>query len=460
MIQLMRSAMFLVSALFLFSQAFAQKASTKGWQNLFNGKDLNGWKKVAGDAPYTVEGDAIVGTTVAKSPNTFLVTEKEYGDYILELDAKIEGTNSGIQTRSHFDAAANNGKGRVYGRQIEFDPTERKWSGGVYDEARRKWLYPLELNPSAREAFKVGEYNHIKIENIGNTIKTWVNNIPVSYVIDTIDKKGFIGLQVHSINKDEDVGKKVYFKNIKIKTSDLKPEPFPSGVYVVNYTPNTLSEYEKTNGWKLLFDGKTANGWRSAKGETFPAKGWDIRNGMISVLADKGAESGNGGDIVTVDQYSAFDLSFEFKLTPGANSGVKYFVTLKEKSAGSAIGLEFQVLDDELHPDAKLGRDGNRTIGSLYDLITSKKQARFLRPIGEWNNGRVVVYPDNRVEHYLNGVKVLEYVRGSKEFRDLVAISKYKNWENFGEAAQGHILLQDHGDDVSFRSIKIRTLNK
>ena len=152
-------------------------------------------------------------------------------------------------------------------------------------------------------------------------------------------------------------------------------------------------------------------------------------------------------------------ISFDFKLTPGANSGVKYFVTLQEKVVnGSAIGLEYQLLDDSLHPDAKLGRDGDRTLSSLYDLITANKQKRYIHPIGEWNTGRIVVYPDNRVEHYLNGVKVLEYIRGSQHYRDLVAVSKYHVWTNFGEAKQGHILLQDHGNEVSFKSIKIKPL--
>ncbi|MCX2431137.1 3-keto-disaccharide hydrolase [Pedobacter sp. GR22-10] len=441
---------------FISLSAAAQKTKP-----LFDGKTLTGWKAVAGAAPYKAENGMIVGTMTKDTPNSFLITEKEFGDFILELDVKLEGdnTNSGIQTRSHIKPEGNRGKGLVYGRQVEIDPTARAWTGGIYDEARRLWLYPLELNPAARSLYKKNEFNHYRIECMGNETKTWVNGKPVAYVIDTLDQSGFIGLQVHSIgNNLENDGKKVYFKNINIQTENLKPKAFPKGIYTVNLNPNSLSAYERSEGYQLLFDGKSSNGWVGAHQTTFPEKGWKIENGIISVEPSGGAESTNGGDIVTKAEYAAFDLSFEFRLTPGANSGLKYFVTLNEKSKGSAIGLEYQVLDDELHPDAKLGRDGNRTLASLYDLITAKKEARYLRPIGSWNNARLVVYPDKKVEHYLNGVKVLEYVRGSEEFRKLVAISKYKDWENFGEAPKGHILLQDHGNKVDFRTIKIKTL--
>lgn len=431
-----------------------------GYTSLFDGKTLMGWKKLAGNAEYSAANGVITGTAVLNSGNTFLVTEKEYGDFILELDVMTESnqTNSGVQLRSHYNPAGHEGKGLVYGRQCEVDPSGRKWTGGIYDEGRRDWLYPMELNAKAKVDWKPGVYNHIKVECIGNATKTWINGAATAYVVDTVDAKGFIGLQVHAINDAGQAGKKIYFKNIQIKTTNLKPQPFAKDIYVVNLVPNVLSAYEKQNGWKLLFDGKSNAGWRSATSMQFPAKGWKVADGMISVIGSAGGEAANGGDIITNNQFKAFDLSFEFRMVTGANSGVKYFVTLSEKTVGSAIGLEYQVLDDAVHPDAKLGRDGDRTLASLYDLIPAKKQARFVHPVGAWNIGRIVVYPNNHVEHYLNGIKVLEYDRGSKEYRDLVALSKYKIWKGFGEAAQGHLLLQDHGFDVNYRNIKIKAL--
>ena len=228
-------------------------------------------------------------------------------------------------------------------------------------------------------------------------------------------------------------------------------------------TPNTLTNKEKKGGWKLLFDGRTTTGWRGAYKDKFPDKGWDVKDGLLTIQQSDGKESAAFGDIVTEAEYSDFDLMFDFQLTEGANSGLKYFVVEHQpKPKGSAFGLEFQVLDDDKHPDAKLGRDGNRTVGSLYDLIpASGKKAN---PIGEWNTGRVVS-KGMHVEHYLNGKKVVEYERGGPAFREAVAKSKYKAPDynangRFGEATKGHILLQDHGNKVAYRNIKIKALDQ
>lgn len=201
--------------LFISLSAIAQPP--KGWTNLFNGKDLTGWKTLGGKATFTAEDGAIVATTVANTKNTFLTTEKEYGDFVLELDIYVEDEegNSGVQTRSHYDATALSGEGKVYGRQCEVDPTWRRWTGGIYDEGRREWLYPMQLNAAAQYAYKPKQYNHYKIECIGNEMKTWVNGIAAAYVVDTIDAKGFIGLQAHSVAESR-AGKKIFFKNIYI----------------------------------------------------------------------------------------------------------------------------------------------------------------------------------------------------------------------------------------------------
>jgi hypothetical protein len=219
--------------------------------------------------------------------------------------------------------------------------------------------------------------------------------------------------------------------------------------------PNTLTDKEKKEGWKLLFDGKTMSGWRGAYMDSLPRKGWEVKDGMLIVRESGGGEAAFGGDIVTIDQYSSFELSLEFKLTEGANSGIKYFVTEQQpKTPGSAIGLEYQILDDAKHPDAKLGINGNRTLASLYDVMPAHDKK--VNPIGEWNHARIVV-KGKHVEHWLNGVKVLQFERGGKEFLAHKAESKFKNRPDFGEAPRGHILLQDHGNQVFYRNIKIRT---
>lgn len=421
-----------------------------GWTNLFNGKDLTGWKQLNGEAKYTVEDGMIVGTTVLNTPNSFLCTEKNYSDFVFEVELLVEeNMNSGIQFRSNSFPDHNNG--RVHGYQCEVDPSERAWSAGIYDEARRGWLYPVVLNPDAHSALKMGEWNKYRIECIGNSLRTWLNEIPVSHVIDDMTSEGFVALQVHGIGtKKESEGHQIKWRNIRIKTENLKPAP-QEGIYIENLIINNLSEGEKEQGFKLLFDGTSTDQWINAKTGKFPENGWEVSEGVLSVLNNVESPE-RGGSIITKEEFGPFELKFDFKLTEGANSGLKYGIG----NNGRELGLEYQILDDEKHPDAKQGVVGNRTIASLYDLIPSEKEKRFLKKIGEWNRGRVIVYPCGTVQHWLNGRKVVEYERGSNIYKALVARSKYAKHEGFGLAEKGPILLQDHSDHVSFRSIKIK----
>ena len=207
-----------------------------------------------------------------------------------------------------------------------------------------------------------------------------------------------------------------------------------------------------------MWDGKTSDGWRSAKGPDFPKGGWEIKNGELIINETGGGESKAAGDIITREKFSDFELSVDFKITPGANSGIKIFVDPSiNKGEGSAIGPEFQVLDDDRHPDAKLGRDGNRTIGSLYDLITAPATKR-VNPPGGWNNARILS-DGKHVTYWLNGVKTVEFERGSEDWESSWPSASSK-WTGFGELPEGHILLQDHGNTVAYRNIKIRDFSK
>jgi len=300
----------------------------------------------------------------------------------------------------------------------------------------------------------IGTY---RIEAIGDTLKTWINGVPASNLVDDQTASGFIGLQVHSINSDQKEGTEIIWKNIRILTDSLDNYAQKSPLPLVDQK-NQLTKNESDQGWKMLWDGETTEGWKSARSDSFPEKGWVIENGVLTVLHSGGEESTAGGDIVTTEKYSNFELMLDFKLTEGANSGIKYYVdTELNQGPGSSIGLEYQILDDEKHPDAKLGNhEGSRTVASLYDLIQADVN-KPIHPIGEWNTAHIIS-KNNQVEHYLNGAKVLEYERKSDTYRKLVSESKYVTWPNFGELDSGQILLQDHGDRVSFKNVKIKPL--
>jgi len=218
--------------------------------------------------------------------------------------------------------------------------------------------------------------------------------------------------------------------------------------------PNTLSPQEKKAGWRLLFDGKTTKGWRGFKSDTMPDGGWLVGDGMLRRVA--GGEK--VGDIVTIEQFESFELMLEWRIPPAGNSGIKYPVDESMVTSGrSGLGFEYQILDNAGHPDAKQGKGGNRTSGALYDLIAPKVDV--VREPGRWNESKILIH-GSQVEHWLNGKKLLEFELGSPALKALIGESKYKAIPRFGEIRKGHILLQDHGDGVDFRNIKVRLPQK
>jgi hypothetical protein len=464
-----RTVFITASATALLALAPVTPCAGLDWHSLNPDRSLEGWSVRGGKAEFTVAGQEIVGRSVLGSPNSFLITAATFGDFILEYDAKVDSRlNSGVMVRA--ERRPDYRDGVVFGYQVEIDSSARAWSGGIYDEQRREWLNTLAGNPQARAAFKVGEWNHFRVEALGNRIRTFVNGVAAANLIDDMTARGFIGLQVHSVDEGPKLaGLEARFRSIRILTQDVAAAatPLNPAADEYNYIPNRLTEVQVAQGWRLLWDGTSTNGWRGATLSGFPVHGWTVRDGVLSVEAAAGGESTNGGDIITREEFANFELELDFRIAPGANSGIKYFVDPQLGPtlglAGSAIGLEFQILDDERHPDAKLGVRGNRTMGSLYDLIPATnldepgRMAKRVLPPGAWNRARIVA-TGRHVEHWLNGVKVVEYDRGTQMFRALVNNSKYQDIPGFGERARGPILLQDHGNSVSFRSIKIRSL--
>lgn len=427
------------------------------WRDLMPKADLSGWHRTGGNATYEVVGDELVGRAVIGKGNSWLVSDQLYGDFIVEFDAKTDPSlNSGMMIRGQSRPEYRNGV--VFGYQAEIDPSPRAWSAGLYDEQRRQWLFTLGRNEAARKAFKSGDWNHYRVEAIGNRIRTFLNGVPAADIVDDTDARGFLAFQVHALPDDVAAkGPEVRFKGLRIITDSPARYALPeTKVEQQGWQSNQLTAAERRAGWTLLWDGRTSKGWRSAKGGGFPAKGWSIADGILTV-----EKNGGGGDIATAANYRNFELSVDFRLSEGANSGIKYLLPPLQNGGVSSVGFEYQLLDDARHPDARMGRDGNRTLASLYDLIPARNLSdpsspgKRNNPPGEWNRATILVR-GNHVEHWLNGFKVVEYERGSDALKAVIAQSKFAKIAGFGTTAEGAILLQDHGDRVDFRSIKLR----
>lgn len=363
------------SFLFLLIASFCACAQT-AFKPLFNGKNLTGWKQCNGKAMYKVENGEITGTTVEGSPNSFLCTEKEYGDFVLEYETKTDpALNSGVQIRSHRYAGdavvmTNNGKqiverkhpaGRVHGYQVETATEASGASGGIYDEARRGWLHNISSDPAASKAFKDNAWNAYRVEANGDHIRVWVNGVACADLIDSMDLTGFIALQVHAFKGDKPAT--VRWRNIRIQDN---------GRHV----------------WKPLFDGKTMTGWTKQGPGT-----WTIENGAFHAVSVPNEDK--IGFLVHERSFTDATIRVKFKMEPVGNSNSGFFV---RSDPTTHAGYEVEI--DELKGTGGLFEvGGRRWVDGPSDNAAMRKN--------DWNELVASTHGD-RIVFHLNGIKTLD----------------------------------------------------
>ena len=383
----------LIAATLILSSSANEK-----WTSLFNGESLDGWIQRGGKAKYTVEDGCIVGRTIPKTPNSFLCTEKQYGDFILEYEFKVDPRlNSGVQIRSQTKES-----GRVFGYQIEIDPDtnrNRMWTGGIYDEARRGWLNDLSKNEKARKAFKPNDWNKIKVHANGDSIRTWINGVPAADLVDSMTQSGFIGLQVHGIGNKSDGPYEVRWRNIRIQDMG-------------------------SHKWSSIFDGKSLQGWKALPGGT-----WQVDEGRIIGKSPK--EEKRHGILLTERTFENFTVRAQFKV----NSGDSGFYFRCEPVPGGVSVHGFQVEVDYSQETGGLYETGGR--GWVKKPTKEEIPKKKYKP-GEWTTLNLSAH-DGRIVVHINGQKTSEL------FNDKGRKS-------------GHIGLQLHGGDtmdVEFKNIEI-----
>ena len=421
-----------------------------GWEVLFDGQSTSSLRGYQMDS-FPDNGWTVKDGTLRTLPDgkvVDIVTKKKYRNFELIFDWKVTpGANSGVMYR------VDESKDRPWHTGPEYQILDdSKHQDGKSPLTSAGSLYAL-ISAQNKTLKPVGDYNTSRIVLAGSSLEHWLNGSKVvacdieSYGVDTLVKeskfsphKEFLKKQTGHIvfqhHHDE-----VWFKNIKVRELP-EPEILPEGKRV-----NTVSKAQRRSGWRNLFNGKNTAQWRGFKKEAFPQKGWVIENDCIKHIS-----KGGGGDIITKQKYGQFDFQWEWKVAPAANSGVKYFI-MEER--GGAIGHEYQVIDDSKHPDALRGPKWQTA--AFYDVFPAEN--RVLRPVGSFNKSRVLV-KDQQAEHWLNGIMVLSYTLGSQHVLDAVATSKFKKVDRFGYRHQGHILLQDHSDEVNYRNLKIKRLGK
>lgn len=433
----------------ILAAGLVQSVGAGEWEVLFDGKNVKGLRGyMKKDFPWDgwkVENGSL--TTLTKGKRIDLLTEKQYQNYELELEWSVTPAgNSGIIYNVIEGPSASYMSGpemQVLDDSRHPDGRNPKTSAGS--------LYAL-IAPNDKKVTKpVGEFNKAVLKIKDGNVEHWLNGQKVvEYqwkgvaVKDLINNskfllwkktfmqadKGHVAIQHH--------GEEVSYRNIRIRSLDDHDDQAAA-------SHNVLTPEEKAAGWQLLFDGKTTDNFRSFLRPTFPAKGWVVKDGALVHLS-----KGGGGDIITKEKFEEFEFQFEWKVAPGANSGVKYFILEERKRT---IGHEYQVIDDNKHLDALRG--GQYKSAAFYDVFPP--QSKNLKPVGEYNQSLIRI-KGAIAQHWLNGTKVLEYELGHPDTLAAVKKSKFKNVEGFGYRHNGHILLQDHGDEVHYRNLKIRRL--
>jgi hypothetical protein len=382
----------------------AKTPASVDWQPLLpNANSFAGFRQLGGEAKYEIKDGVVTGTSVPKTPNSFMASEKEYGDFELEYEFKVdEQLNSGVQIRSH--SSADYQKGRVHGYQVEIDPSARAWSAGIYDEGRRGWLNDLKNNPKAGAAFKHNDWNKVRVEAMGDSIKTWLNGVPAADLRDAMDQTGFIALQVHGVGSDEKkVGTQVQWRNLRIK--DL-------GRHI----------------WRPIFDGRSLDGWKPT-----PGGRWEVTNGEIH--GTNPPDDARHGILLSDKTYGDFTARFQFKVNKG-NSGF-YFRCEPVKGPVAVRGFQAEVCED--NETGGLYETEGRGWVAQTDKAKMEKE-KIYRP-GNWNEMWVSAHGSRLVVH-LNGHRTADVVDSKQT------------------PAEGKLGLQLHGGqqmDVEFKEIAALT---
>lgn len=396
---------FLLTILLLLATPFAAVCEDGGWTCLFDGRTLEGWTPRGGKAKYSVEDGAIVGTSVPNTDNTFLCSDQNYSDFVLELEFKVDSTlNSGVQIRSNSLEDYKNW--RVHGYQVEIDPSTRAWSGGIYDEARRGWLFKLENNEAARKAFKRGDWNKFRVVAIGDSIKTWINGVAAADLKDGMTPSGFIGLQVHGVGKRTEP-LQVRWRNIRIQELGH-------------------------DAWVSLFDGKSLDGWEVNENEESVA----LKDGAIVAGGGPRAHLFYTGPVENHD-FKNFQFKAEVMTEPGSNSGI-FFHTEMEMGRLNK-GYEAQI--NNTHKDPK--RTGS--LWAIKDIFESPAKDN------EWFTCFVQVY-GKRILVKIDCETVIDYTEPENPKREKGREGRLLSSGTF--ALQAH----DPKSIVYFKDIMVKPL--